>query len=175
MVAGPEEELHKPLGYFEDNAHGVRYKVVPLPGHVRRLRRCRGQVQGVGRRLKLSGVHWSVRGATGILALREEASGRWLPSNSRTARRQALTSPPRQVDLDTYKPVSRPTLLHPPRKCRWCSLVCSYAPVPVAPHARPRNGAAGPVPAGVKSYRVTMDRAGRWHVAFAAIPEPVPA
>jgi len=30
-------------------------------------------------------------------------------------------------------------------------------------------------PEGVKSYRVTMDRAGRWHVAFAAIPEPVPA
>ena len=32
-----------------------------------------------------------------------------------------------------------------------------------------------PVPTGVKSYRVTMDRAGRWHVAFAAIPDPVPA
>ncbi|MEU3167921.1 transposase [Streptosporangium sp. NPDC006930] len=32
-----------------------------------------------------------------------------------------------------------------------------------------------PVPEGVKSYRVTRDRAGRWHVAFAAIPEPVPA
>ena len=31
------------------------------------------------------------------------------------------------------------------------------------------------VPAGVKSYRVTMDRAGRWHVAFAAVPDPVPA
>src|SRR5689334_6042871 len=31
------------------------------------------------------------------------------------------------------------------------------------------------VPAGVKSYRVTMDRAGRWHVAFAAIPAPMPA
>ena len=30
-----------------------------------------------------------------------------------------------------------------------------------------------PVPPGVKSYRVTMDRAGRWHVAFAAIPEPI--
>src|SRR6202050_3847322 len=27
----------------------------------------------------------------------------------------------------------------------------------------------------VKSYRVTMDRAGRWHVAFAVIPGPVPA
>ena len=31
------------------------------------------------------------------------------------------------------------------------------------------------VPPGVKSYRVTMDRAGRWHVAFAAVPEPIPA
>jgi putative transposase len=31
------------------------------------------------------------------------------------------------------------------------------------------------VPAGVKSYRVTMDRAGRWHVAFAAVPAPIPA
>ena len=31
------------------------------------------------------------------------------------------------------------------------------------------------VPDGVKSYRVTMDRAGRWHVAFAVIPDPVPA
>src|SRR6266849_4102690 len=31
------------------------------------------------------------------------------------------------------------------------------------------------VPAGVKSYRVTMDRAGRWHVAFAAIPDSIPA
>jgi putative transposase len=31
------------------------------------------------------------------------------------------------------------------------------------------------VPAGVKSYRVTMDRAGRWHVAFAVIPGPIRA
>jgi putative transposase len=31
------------------------------------------------------------------------------------------------------------------------------------------------VPAEVKPYRVTMDRAGRWHVAFAAVPEPIPA
>ncbi len=27
----------------------------------------------------------------------------------------------------------------------------------------------------MKSYRVTWDRAGRWHVAFAVIPGPVPA
>jgi putative transposase len=30
------------------------------------------------------------------------------------------------------------------------------------------------VPPGVKSYRATMDRVGRWHIAFAAIPDPVP-
>ena len=26
----------------------------------------------------------------------------------------------------------------------------------------------------VKSYRVTLDRSGRWHIAFAAIPDPIP-
>ncbi len=31
------------------------------------------------------------------------------------------------------------------------------------------------VPDGVRSYRVTLNRAGRWHVAFAAVPGPVPA
>ncbi|XVQ15904.1 RNA-guided endonuclease InsQ/TnpB family protein [Spirillospora sp. CA-255316] len=31
-----------------------------------------------------------------------------------------------------------------------------------------------PVPGGVRSYRVTRDRAGRWHVAFAHVPPPVP-
>ena len=30
-----------------------------------------------------------------------------------------------------------------------------------------------PVPQGVKSYRVTCDRSGRWHVAVAHIPEPI--
>jgi putative transposase len=29
--------------------------------------------------------------------------------------------------------------------------------------------------AGWKSYRITADRAGRWHVAFAVRPEPIPA
>jgi transposase len=32
-----------------------------------------------------------------------------------------------------------------------------------------------PVPEGVKSYRVTRDRAGRWHIAFAHVPDPIPA
>jgi len=29
--------------------------------------------------------------------------------------------------------------------------------------------------AAAKSYRVTLDRVGRWHIAFAVVPEPVPA
>jgi putative transposase len=29
------------------------------------------------------------------------------------------------------------------------------------------------VPTGVKSYRVTRDRAGRWHIAFAHVPDPI--
>jgi putative transposase len=29
--------------------------------------------------------------------------------------------------------------------------------------------------AGWKSYRITGERAGRWHIAFAVIPEPIPA
>ena len=32
-----------------------------------------------------------------------------------------------------------------------------------------------PVPPGAKSYQVTRDPTGRWHVAFAAIPDPIPA
>jgi putative transposase len=31
------------------------------------------------------------------------------------------------------------------------------------------------MPPDVKSYRITRDRAGRWHVAFAAVPAPIPA
>src|ERR1700684_4086849 len=31
------------------------------------------------------------------------------------------------------------------------------------------------IPADVKSYRITCDRAGRWHVSSAATPDPVPA
>jgi putative transposase len=31
------------------------------------------------------------------------------------------------------------------------------------------------VPRGVKSYRITCDRAGRWHLAFAAVPDPIAA
>jgi putative transposase len=36
-----------------------------------------------------------------------------------------------------------------------------------------RFGLSRPVPEGVKSYRVTRDRAGRWFIAFAHLPAPI--
>src|SRR5689334_2092871 len=36
---------------------------------------------------------------------------------------------------------------------------------------RPRYGKL--FPDGVRSYRITLDRVGRWYIAFAAIPEPI--
>ena len=73
------EELDTALGYFETNAPRMRYK------HFRSLGLFTGSgaVEAgckavIGQRLKLSGMHWSQPGATGILTLRcQQASGRW--------------------------------------------------------------------------------------------------
>ena len=57
---------------------------------------------------------------------------------------------------------------------------CAACPATSARSGCPRPGGSGsagpaPVPPDAKSYRVTKDRAGRWHVAFAVTPAPVPA
>ena len=73
------EELDTALGYFQTNAPRMRYQ---------HFRSCglfvgSGVVEAgckavIGQRLKLSGMHWSVPGAAGILTLRcQKASGRW--------------------------------------------------------------------------------------------------
>ncbi|MGH3665333.1 MAG: ISKra4 family transposase [Egibacteraceae bacterium] len=78
----PETEsrqLDKALGYFETNQHRMRYAHFRQSG----LFVGSGAVEAgcravVAQRLKLSGMRWSVPGATGILALRShQASGRW--------------------------------------------------------------------------------------------------
>jgi hypothetical protein len=73
------EALDTALGYFANNAHRMRYH------HFRSLGMFvgSGAVEAgckavIGQRLKLSGMHWSQPGATGILTLRcQQASGRW--------------------------------------------------------------------------------------------------
>jgi hypothetical protein len=72
-------ELGTALGYFQANAHRMRYQ------HFRSLGMFvgSGAVEAgckavIGQRLKLSGMHWTCSGATGILTLRcQQASGRW--------------------------------------------------------------------------------------------------
>ena len=79
MTGTKAEALDTALGYFETNAPRMRYK---------HFRSCglfvgSGAVEAgckavIGQRLKLSGMHWSQPGATGILILRcQQASGRW--------------------------------------------------------------------------------------------------
>ncbi len=73
------EALATALGYFETNAPRMRYKHFRSHG----LFVGSGAVEAgckavIGQRLKLSGMHWSQPGATGILTLRcQQASGRW--------------------------------------------------------------------------------------------------
>jgi hypothetical protein len=72
-------ERDRQLGYFEANAHRMRYK------HFRSLGMFvgSGAVEAgckavIGQRLKLSGMRWAVPGATSIATLRcQDASNRW--------------------------------------------------------------------------------------------------
>ena len=73
------KELERKLGYFERNAHRMRYQ------HFRNLGMFigSGHIEGaikavVVQRAKQSGMHWSVEGASSIIARRtHHASGRW--------------------------------------------------------------------------------------------------
>ena len=79
LAGAKAQDRDTALGYFETNAHRMRYK------HFRSLGMFVGSgvVEAgckavIGQRLKLSGMHWTVPGAAGILTLRcQQASGRW--------------------------------------------------------------------------------------------------
>jgi hypothetical protein len=72
-------DLEKALGYFQTNAARMRYAHFRDLGHFVGS----GVVEAgckavIGQRLKRSGMHWTIRGAAGIVTLRcWEASGRW--------------------------------------------------------------------------------------------------
>lgn len=73
------DAVDKALGYFQTNAHRMRYAHFRQLGHFVGS----GAVEAgckavVGQRLKQSGMRWNTHGATGIVTLRcQEASGRW--------------------------------------------------------------------------------------------------
>ena len=113
----------------------------------------------------------------------------WLAAGSQTVQQQALRdfARARAAFVDPANPAGQPTWRKAGRdegfrivgrrgqhwSVRHLSRKVGQVWVPKAGWVRFRW--SRPVPEGVKSYRVTMDRAGRWHIAFAAIPEPVPA
>jgi hypothetical protein len=83
------------LGYFEVNAHRMRYACFRQLG----MFVGSGAVEAgckavIGQRLKLSGMRWAIPGATGIATLRcQEASGRWEEIWQRPHSQTATTSP----------------------------------------------------------------------------------
>jgi hypothetical protein len=73
------EELDKKLGYFERNAHRMRYARFRKLGMFTGSGAIEGGIKAiVVQRAKQSGMHWTIEGAADILALRcQHASGRW--------------------------------------------------------------------------------------------------
>ena len=112
----------------------------------------------------------------------------WLAAGSQMVQQQALRdfAHARTAFLDPRNPARRPTWrkagrdegfrIVGKRRQQWdvrrLSRHVGEVRIPKAGWVRFRWSRQ--VPPGVKSYRVTMDRSGRWHVAFAAIPAPVP-
>jgi putative transposase len=116
------------------------------------------------------------------------AGNPWLAEGSQTVQQQALRDFTQAMTafFDPGNPAGRPSWRKAGRHegfrmvgrgrqwdVRRVSRHVGQVRVPKAGWLRFRWSRA--VPPGVKSYRVTPDRAGRWHVAFAVIPAPVPA
>jgi len=118
-----------------------------------------------------------------LTAARAEHS--WLAAGSQMVQQQALRDFARAIADFFSGTRRRPTwrkagrdegfrvVAVKPRQVRRLSRKTGAVWIPKAGWVRFRWSRA--VPPSAKSYRVTMDRAGRWHVAFATIPEPIPA
>ena len=122
-----------------------------------------------------------------LTAARAEHS--WLAAGSQTVQQQALRDFRQAIAafFDPVNPAQRPTWRRAGRNegfrivgrrgrqwgVRRMSRHVGQVWVPKAGWVRFRWSRN--VPPAAKSYRVTCDRAGRWHVAFAVIPAPVPA
>ncbi len=140
--------------------------------------------------------HWHPgrKGAPGYLEqCRQLTAARaehpWLAAGSQTVQQQALRDFTQAMTafFDPGNPAGRPSWRKAGRdegfrivgqrgrqwEVRRVSRHVGQVWVPKAGWVRFRWSRA--VPEGAKSYRVTQDRAGRWHVAFAVIPAPVPA
>ena len=113
----------------------------------------------------------------------------WLAAGSQTVQQQALRDFSHALALffDLQNPTGRPTWRKADRDegfrivgrrgqhwdTRRLSRNVGEVRVPKAGWVRFRWSRG--VPVGAKSYRITLDHAGRWHVSFAFVPGPIPA
>jgi putative transposase len=173
-----------------------RYRLLPTPAQEAVLRDYCAHARYVWNLAVEQHAHWHP-GRKSAPGYREQcrqltaarAEYPWLAAGSQTVQQQALRDFARAMAafFDPGNPARRPSWRKAGRDegfritgrrgrqwdVRRLSRKTGEVWVPKAGWVRFRWSRA--VPPGVRSYRVTLDRAGRWHVAFAAIPEPVPA
>ncbi len=173
-----------------------RYRLHPTPAQEAVLRDHCGHARYLWNLAVEQHSHWHPgrKGAPGYLEqcrqlTQARAEFPWLAAGSQTVQQQALRDFARAMAafFDPANPAGRPSWRKAGRDegfritgrrgrqwdVRRVSRKAGQVLVPKAGWVRFRWSRA--VPPEVKSYRVTMDRAGRWHVAFAAVPAPVPA
>ncbi len=173
-----------------------RYRLLPTPAQQAVLRDHCGHARYIWNLAVEQHSHWHP-GRKGAPGYREQcrqltaarAEHPWLREGSQTVQQQALRDFAQAMAafFDPGNPAGRPSWRKAGRDegfrivgrrgrqwdVRRVSRKVGQVWVPKAGWIRFRWSRA--VPSGVKSYRVTMDRAGRWHVAFAAVPDPAPA
>jgi transposase len=173
-----------------------RYRLYPAPAQEAVLREHCAHARYVWNLAVEQHAHWRPgrAAAPGYLAqCRQLTAARaehsWLAAGSQTVQQQALRDFAQAMAafVDPHNPARRPGWRKAGRdegfrivgrrgrqwEVRPVSRRVGQVRVPKAGWVRFRW--SRDVPPGVKSYRVSRDRAGRWHVAFAAVPDPVPA
>jgi len=171
-----------------------RYRLLPSPAQEAVLRGHCAHARYVWNLAVEQHTHWHPgrKSAPGYLEqCRQLTAARaehdWLAAGSQLVQQQALRDFAQAMAafFDPVNPAGRPSwrkagrdegfrvVAVKPGQVRRLSRHVGEVRVPKAGWVRFRWSRA--VPPGAKSYRVTMDRAGRWHVAFAAIPRPVTA
>jgi putative transposase len=171
-----------------------RYRLLPTPAQKAALRDHCAHARYMWNLAVEQHAHWRPgrRGAPGYLEQSRQltaarAEHAWLAAGSQMVQQQALRdfATAMAAFFDPHNPARRPTwrkagrnegfriVAVKPGHVRRLNRKAGEVWVPKAGWVRFRWSRA--VPLGARSYRVTMDPAGRWHAAFAAIPEPVPA
>ncbi len=173
-----------------------RYRLLPTPAQEAVLRDHCGHARYVWNLAVEQHGHWHPgrTGAPGYLEqcrqlTQARAAHSWLAAGSQTVQQQALRDFAQALAafFDPGNPAGRPSRrkagrhegfrITGRRGSQWdvrpVSRKIGRVWVPKAGWVRFRWSRA--VPPEAKSYRVTKDRAGRWHIAFAVIPAPVPA